>query len=326
MVALPCRSQIASFIVGNKPCYIVCGHGCGSSIMRASELAELSAFVAVAEARSFRRAAARLNLTPSTLSHSLRSLEERLGVRLLNRTTRTVSPTDAGHALLKQIAPAFASIETAVEGINAFRLKPHGTIRLNVPHLAATMVLAPVLRRFALDYPDVTLEVAANDAFIDIVDEGFDAGIRLGESLDQDMTAVRVSPDFRTAIVGSPDYFTRHPVPATPHDLQTQPCIGYRAASGILYRWEFEKDGRPLTVQVSGPLVIDAPSLMISAALDGVGLAYATESVVADHLASGRLIRVLEDWSPSFPGFYLYYPGRRQISAALRVLAEMLRL
>ncbi|HEV2566336.1 MAG TPA: LysR substrate-binding domain-containing protein [Microvirga sp.] len=294
--------------------------------MRANELAELSAFVAVAEARSFRRAAARLNLTPSTLSHSLRSLEERLGVRLLNRTTRTVSPTDAGHALLKQIAPAFASIETAVEAVNAFRLKPHGTIRLNVPHLAATMVLAPVLRRFALDYPDVTLEVAANDAFIDIVAEGFDAGIRLGESLDQDMTAVRVSPDFRTAIVGSPDYFTRHPVPETPHDLQTQPCIGYRAANGTLYRWEFEKDGKPLTVQVSGPLVIDAPTLMISAALDGVGLAYATESVVADHLASGRLIRVLEDWSPSFPGFYLYYPGRRQTSAALRVLAEMLRL
>jgi DNA-binding transcriptional LysR family regulator len=294
--------------------------------MRANELAELSAFVAVAEARSFRRAAARLNLTPSTLSHALRSLEERLGVRLLNRTTRTVSPTEAGHALLKQIAPAFASIETAVESVNAFRNKPHGTIRLNVPHLAATMVLAPVLRRFALDYPDVTLEVAANDAFIDIVDEGFDAGIRLGESLDQDMTAVRVSPDFKTAIVGSPDYFTRHPVPETPHDLQNQPCIGYRAASGTLYRWEFEKDGKPLTVQVSGPLVIDAPGLMISAALDGVGLAYATESVVADHLASGRLIRVLEDWSPSFPGFYLYYPGRRQTSAALRVLVEMLRL
>lgn len=294
--------------------------------MRANELAELSAFVAVAEERSFRRAAARLNLMPSTLSHSMRSLEERLGVRLLNRTTRTVSPTDAGQALLAQIAPAFAKIETAVEGVNAFRAKPHGTVRLNVPHMAATMVLAPIVRRFALDYPDVTLEVAANDAFLDIVSERFDAGIRLGESLERDMIAVRVSPDFRTAIVCSPDYLARHPAPETPQDLHRHRCIGYRAASGTIYRWEFERNGEPVVVQVSGPLVVDAPDLMISAALDGVGLAYATESAVAEHLASGRLARVLEDWSPTFPGFFLYYPGRRQTSAALRALVDMLRV
>jgi DNA-binding transcriptional LysR family regulator len=293
--------------------------------MRANELAELTAFVAVAEERSFRRAAARLNLMPSTLSHSLRSLEERLGVKLLNRTTRTVSPTDAGHSLLAEIAPAFASIETAVEGINAFRAKPHGVVRLNVPHMAAAMVLGPIVGRFAKNYPDVTLEVAANDAFIDIVREGFDAGIRLGESLDQDMVAVRVSPDFKSAIVGSPAYFARYPIPGTPHDLQEHLCIGYRAAAGTLYRWEFEKNGKPLTVQVSGPLIIDAPDLMISAALDGVGLAFATEQAISGHLASGRLVRVLEDWSLSFPGFFLYYPGRRQTSAALRALIETIR-
>jgi DNA-binding transcriptional LysR family regulator len=294
--------------------------------MRANEFAELTAFVAVAEARSFRRAAIRLNLTPSTLSHSLRALEERLGVKLLNRTTRTVSTTDAGRALLAELAPAFATIETAVEGVNAYRARPHGTVRLNVPHMAAIMVLAPILGRFARDYPDVMLEIAANDAFIDIVREGFDAGIRLGESLDQDMIAMRVSPDFRTAIVGSPDYFATHPAPETPHDLHKHLCIGYRAARGDLYRWEFEKDGKPLAVQVAGPLIIDSPNLLISAALDGVGLAFATESVVADHLASGRLVRALEDWSPSFPGFFLYYPGRRQTSAALRALLSMVRL
>jgi DNA-binding transcriptional LysR family regulator len=313
-------------IIRNKLCYIVRSSGCGSSIMRANEFAELTAFVAVAEARSFRRAATRLNLTPSTLSHSLRALEERLGVKLLNRTTRTVSTTDAGRALLAELAPAFANIETAVEGVNAYRARPHGAVRLNVPHMAAIMVLAPILGRFAREYPDVMLEIAANDAFIDIVREGFDAGIRLGESLDQDMIALRVSPDFRTAIVGSPDYFETHPAPETPHDLHKHLCIGYRAARGDLYRWEFEKDGKPLAVQVAGPLIIDSPSLLVSAALDGVGLAFATESVVADHLASGRLIRILEDWSPSFTGFFLYYPGRRQTSAALRALLAMVRL
>lgn len=295
--------------------------------MRANELAELTAFVAVAEERSFRRAAARLNLTPSTLSHSLRALEERLGVRLLNRTTRAVSPTDAGQALLEQIGPAFASIETAVEGVNAFRAQPHGAVRINVPRMAATLVLAPIFGRFARAYPDVTLEVAANDGFIDIVREGFDAGIRLGESLDQDMRAVRVTPDFRTAIVGSPDYFTKYPVPKTPHDLHEHRCVGRREiTSGGLYRWEFAKDGKPLVVQVSGPLILDTPDLMISAALDGVGLVYSAESITADHVSAGRLVRVLEDWSPFVPGFFLYFPGRRQVSAALRALLDMVRI
>jgi DNA-binding transcriptional LysR family regulator len=294
--------------------------------MRANEFAELTAFVTVAEERSFRRAAARLNLTPSTLSHSLRALEERLGVRLLNRTTRAVSPTPAGQGLIDQLTPSLAGLKAAVEGVNAFKNRPHGTVRLNVPHMAAAMVLAPALRRFSLEYPDITLEIAASDAFIDIVRAGFDAGVRLGESIAQDMRAVRVSADFKTAIVGSPDYFKRYPAPKTPYDLNDHLCIGYRAAGGTLYRWEFEKRRKPLSVQVKGPLIVDTPTLLFSAALDGVGLAYGTEIAIADHLLAGRLIQVLKDWSPSFPGFYLYYPGRLRSSAALRALMHMLRV
>jgi DNA-binding transcriptional LysR family regulator len=294
--------------------------------MRANELTELTAFMVIAQELSFRRAAARLNLTPSTLSHSLRALEERLGVRLLNRTTRTVSPTDAGRMLLETIAPAFASIETAVEDVNAFRTRPHGTLRVNVPLMAATTVLAPRLGAFARQFPDVTLEVAVNDGFVDIVRHGFDAGIRLGESLDQDMTAVRVSPDLRVAVVGSPDYLAKHTAPVVPHDLQHHLCIGYRMiTSGVLYRWEFEKDAQKLAVQVSGPLVVDTLDLMISASLDGVGLANVPESSVAEHLHSGKLVRVLDDWCTPFPGFFLYYAGRRQTSAALRALIATLR-
>jgi DNA-binding transcriptional LysR family regulator len=294
--------------------------------MRANEFAELTAFVTVAEEKSFRRAAARLNLTPSTLSHSLRTLEERLGVRLLNRTTRAVSATPVGQALIEQVSPSLAGLRAAVEGVNAFKNRPHGIVRLNVPHMATIMVLAPVLGRFALEYPDVTLEIAASDSFIDIVREGFDAGVRLGESVAQDMRAVRVSSDFRTAIVGSPDYFKRYPAPKTPYDLHKHLCIGYRAASGTIYRWEFEKRGKPLSVQVKGPLIVDTPTLLFAAALEGVGLAFATESAVAEHLASGRLVQVLKAWSPSFPGFYLYYPGRLRTSAALRALVDMLRV
>jgi len=296
--------------------------------VRANEYAELAAFVAISEERSFRRAAARLNLTPSTLSHSLRALEERLGVRLLNRTTRTVSPTDAGQALFEKVAPAFTNIDAAIEGINAYRLQPHGVIRLNVPRMAATLVLAPAFRRFARTFPDVTLEVAINDGFVDIVGEGFDAGIRLGQSVDQDMTVVRVTPDFKIAILGSPDYFASHPAPKSPQDLHNHLCIGRREiASGALYRWEFEQDGKPMVVQVSGPLVLDTPDLMISAALDGVGLIYsALGAPTAEHIATGRLVRVLEEWSPTIPGFFIYFPGSRQISAALRALLSMLRV
>lgn len=287
---------------------------------------ELRAFAAVAAERSFRRAATKLAVTPSTLSHSLKSLEERLGVRLLNRTTRTVTPTEAGQTLLDQLSPAFLRIDKAMEGIHTFNAGPQGTLRLNVPHMAARRVLAPVFARYAQAYPEVTLDVSANDGFVDIVKAGFDAGIRLGESIDQDMTAMRVSPDFTAAIVGSPDYFASHPPPRTPQDLQKHLCIGRRdIAGGALHRWEFEKNGKSLNVPVTGPLVLDDAELMISAALDGVGLAYTAESGVIDDLASGRLVRVLRDWSRSIPGFFLYYPGRRQISAALLAMIEMLR-
>lgn len=295
--------------------------------MRTGDLGELAAFVAIAEEGGFRRAAARLNLTPSTLSHSLRSLEQKLGVRLVNRTTRTTSLTEAGHALLAQIGPAFASIEMAVETINDFRDHPAGVLRLSVPRTVVARVLTPRFRAFADQYPDVTLEIAAENGFVDIVKQGFDAGIRLGESLDRDMIAVRVTPDLRTAVVASPDYLSRFPPPESPRDLHRHRCIGWRqAGSGALYRWEFEQDGRALSVAVNGPLVLDDPDLMVGAALEGVGLAYATEQYIDDHLASGRLIRVLDDWCPPYPGFFLYYPSRRQTPAALRALIGALKV
>jgi DNA-binding transcriptional LysR family regulator len=296
------------------------------SIVRTNQFAELKAFIAVAEERSFRRAAARLDLTPSTLSHSLRSLEETLEIRLLNRTTRNVSLTEAGETLLRRVAPAFGAIEAAVEGVNEFSDTLHGTIRINVPLMAAHMVLAPMFGAFARAYPRVTLEVAVNDATVDVVKQGFDAGIRFGESLQQDMIAVPVSPQMRIAVVGSPDYFERNPPPKTPNDLHRHQCIGFRAiTSGTLYRWDFDRDGREFSVQVTGPLVVDTHELMVSAALDGVGLGYATESVVRGHLATGRLIRVLEKWCAPFPGFYLYYPGRRHVPMALRALIDTIR-
>ncbi len=295
--------------------------------MRTGDLGELAAFVAIAEEGGFRRAAARLNLTPSTLSHSLRSLEQKLGVRLVNRTTRSVSLTEAGQALLSQIGPAFASIETAVETINDFRDHPAGMLRLSVPRTVIARLLIPKFRAFADRYPDVTLEIAAENGFVDIVKQGFDAGIRLGESLDRDMIAVQVTPDLRTVVVASPDYLSKFPPPESPRDLHRHRCIGARqTGSGVLYRWEFEKAGRVLSVAVNGPLVLDDPELMVGAALEGVGLAYATEQYIDDHLATGRLVRLLEDWCPPYPGFFLYYPSRRQTPAALRALIDMLRI
>jgi len=296
--------------------------------MRANEYAELSAFVMVAEEKSFRRAAERLGLTASTLSHSVRALEERLGVRLLNRTTRAVAPTDAGLALLAQVGPAFKQIDGAVEQINALSAHPRGTVRLNVPHLAADMVLAHRFAEFAALYPDVVLDIAVNDGFVDIVRQGYDGGIRLGESLDQDMVATRVTADLRIAVVASPAYFASHPhLILAPEDLRQHQCIGYRAsASRVLYRWEFDKEGRAPALLPAGPLILDSYDLLVKAALGGAGLAYAIESSVAQHVAAGRLVRVLEDWCQPFGGFFLYYPSRRQMSPALRSLIEFVRV
>ncbi len=295
-------------------------------MMRTSDLGELAAFIAIAEEGRFRKAAVRLNLTPSALSHSIRSLEQKLGVRLFNRTTRTIALTEAGHPLLRQIGPAFASIETAVETLNDFRQQPAGKLKISTPRTVALRVLGPKFRTYSDLYPDVTLEIAAQNGFVDIVQQGFDAGIRLGESLDQDMIAVRITPDLRTAIVASPEYFTRYSPPETPRDLHQHNCIGFRQiANGGLYRWEFSKHGQTLNVAVNGTLVLDDPELMITAALDGIGLAYGTEQHVSEHIASGKLVRVLEDWCPPYPGFYLYYPGRRHVPAALRALINLLR-
>jgi DNA-binding transcriptional LysR family regulator len=294
--------------------------------MRAGEFAELTAFVAVAEARSFRNAAAKLGLSASTLSHALRSLEQRLGARLLNRTTRSVALTDAGARLLRQLTPALAALGNAVDVARDGDHGVGGSVRINAPHLAITSVLAPIVGRLASDHPNVTLHVTVEENAGDIVRAGFDAGIRLGERVDADMIAVCVSPPFTTAIVASPDYFERFKRPDHPRDLLRHRCIGCRSGpEGALYRWEFEKGGKRMALSLTGPLDTDSLDLMIAAALDGVGLWHGVESVIADQLAAGRLVRVLEDWSPSYPGFFLYYPSGAPISSALRTVIDLIR-
>lgn len=296
--------------------------------MRTNEWGELTAFVAVAEEKSFRKAAARLNLTASTLSHTLRALEERLGVRLLHRTTRTVSPTQAGQALLADIAPAFNTIANALERVNVFREHPQGRVRINMPRIAAEMIFLPRLSTFYRQYPDIQLELATNDGFVDIIRDGFDAGVRIRSDVQQDMSVVRLTPDFQSAVYGSPHYFEQHPIPLTPADLQHHSCIGRREISGgTLYRWEFEQADRQITIPVDGPLTVDSISMMTRIALDGIGLIYSAQSPEHDELvAAGRLIRVLADWSITCPGFFLYYPGHRQLPAALKAVIDSFRL
>lgn len=292
-----------------------------------STVLELTGFVLVAKERSFRRAAAHLGVTPSALSHAMRALEERVGVRLLHRTTRQVNLTDAGQLFYGQVEPALQAIGLAMESVNAFRDQPRGKLRINVPYLAADMVLAQRFGEFNRAYPDITLEVAINDHFVDIVETGFDAGIRLGESVAKEMIAVRVTPDLRSAIVASPAYWEAHPPPQTPKDLRQHRCISFRAgASGNLHPWEFEKDGEAIALQLAGPLILDNNDMMIAAALGGVGVAPVVESTIEQELREGRLVQVLADWSPRFSGFFLYYPGRRQHSLALRALVDFLRL
>ena len=294
--------------------------------MAGNELNVLAAFLAVAEERSFTRAAKRLGVSQSALSHAIRGLEEQIGVRLLARTTRSVAPTDAGDELLAHLRPALADIRGALEKLSGLRDKPAGRVRLLVSPLSATAVLAPKLGQFARDYPDVVLDVTTNDSRIDFVAAGFDAGIHFGEFIEQDMVAVRVSRDPRPAIVGSPAYFESYPKPKSPHDLLNHRCINFRHGSDGVYRWEFDKGKQSLTVAVNGSLVVDDVELMIRAAIDGVGLAFMSDDRAAPHLASGALVRVLEDWCPPFAGFFLYYPSRRQQPAALSALINTLRL
>ena len=290
------------------------------------ELSVLSAFLAVAEERSFTRAAKRLGVTASALSHAVRGLEERIGVRLLARTTRSVAPTDAGEQLLSHLRPAIGDIRDALDQLSGLRDRPAGQVRLLVARLAAATVLAPKLGRFARDYPDVVLDVTTSDTRSDLVAGRFDAGIHFGEFLEQDMIAVKVSRDHRPAIVGSPAYLAAHPRPESPHDLTAHRCINFRHGADGLYRWELDKGEQSLTVAVNGPLIVDDVELLVRAAIDGVGLAFTSEEHVAPHLASGALLRVLEDWCPPFPGFFLYYPSRRHQPAALAALIETLRV
>jgi len=290
------------------------------------ELSVLAAFLVVAEERSFTRAGKRLGVSQSALSHSMRGLEEQIGVRLLARTTRSVAPTGAGEQLLAHLRPALMDIRGALEGISGLRDKPAGRVRLLVPRSAAMTVLAPKLGDFARDYPDVVLDITTDDSRVDLVAAGFDAGIQFGEFIQQDMTAVRVSPDHRPAIVGSPDYFQSHPRPKSPRDLLRHRCINFRHGSAGVYRWEFDKGKQSLTVAVDGPLIVDDVEVMTRAAVDGVGLAFMTEDHASPYLASGVLVRVLDDWCPPFPGYFLYYPSRRQQPAALAALIDALRL
>jgi DNA-binding transcriptional LysR family regulator len=290
------------------------------------ELGVLSAFLTVAEERSFTRAAKRLGVSTSALSHAISGLEERFGVRLLARTTRSVAPTQAGEQLLARLQPALGDIQGALELIAGLRDRPAGLVRLVVSPLATTMVLAPKLGQFARDYPDIVLDVTTDENRVDLVAGRFDAGIHLGEFIGRDMLAVRVSPDLWPAIVASPEYFESHPRPASPHDLPRHRCINFRHESDSVYRWEFQKGKQSLAVSVNGPLVVDDVELVIRAAVDGVGLAFLSMDRVAHHLAAGALVRVLEDWCPPFPGFFLYYPSRRQLPAALSALIDTLRL
>jgi len=287
---------------------------------------DLQAFVAVARDQSFTKAAAKLGLTPSALSHTLRALEERLGVRLLTRTTRNVAPTQAGERLLHAVAPLFDQIAIEVDALGELRDTPRGTIRVTCTDDSIELCLRPMLAQFLRDYPDITVELYVDYGFTNVVEERFDAGIRLGEAISKDMIAVRIGPDWRLMVVGSPAYFERHPAPATPHDLTGLPCVNTRhRPSGSIYAWEFEKAGQAFTVKVEGQLVFNSTMHVLNAALDGIGLAYVPEQLVAPYLADGRLQEVLADWCPTFQGFHLYYPNRRQTSPAFSAFVEALK-
>jgi len=294
--------------------------------MRREALTDLTAFLAVAEERSFTRAAAKLGASQSALSHTVRRLEERLGVRLLVRTTRRVAPTEAGERLMETLRPALDEIATRLDALSALRDKPAGSIRITTSENAAETILWPALARLLPDYPDIKVELSVASGLIDIVTERFDAGVRLGEQVEKDMIAVRIGPDMRMAVVGSPTYFADRPRPVTPHDLASHVCINLRLVSaGGFYAWEFEKDGRELRVRVDGQLAFDNPRMTLRAAVSGFGLVCLPESHIGAELADGRLVRVLEDWCPPFAGFHLYYPSRRQQSPAFSVLVEALK-
>ncbi|AIR69688.1 LysR family transcriptional regulator [Dickeya fangzhongdai] len=294
--------------------------------MLKENFSDLISFRMVAQEKSFTRAAAKLGISQSALSHAMRSLEERLGIRLLTRTTRSVSLTEAGERLLGNISPSLSELEYALEDLGEMRDKPAGNIRLTAGEHAVNFVLWPVLKPFLSQYPDIHLEITVDNALTDIVNERFDAGVRLGEQVAKDMVAVRIGPDMRMAVVGSPAYFARHAVPETPQSLQQHSCINMRLPTlGGLFAWEFSRDGREIRVRVDGQLTFNNLQHRIDAALSGLGLAYVPEDTIRQAVAEGRLIQVLESWCEPFPGYYLYYPSRKQHTAAFSLFIDALR-
>jgi DNA-binding transcriptional LysR family regulator len=295
--------------------------------MKREDLIDMLWFMAVAEERSFTKAAARLGTSQSTLSHTIKRLETRMGLRLLTRTTRSVSPTEAGEKILRSLAPRISEIKQDIDAVLEVRDKPSGTVRITLSDHALESVVWPKLQPVMKDFPDIKIELNANDGFINIVEERFDAGVRLGESLDKDMIAVRISPDWRLVAVGSPVYFQAHGFPQHPQELVSHKCINQRQIrSGGLYAWEFEKDGRELRVRVDGQLIFNSSRAQINAALSGYGIAYLPENLVRDDLATGRLVQVLDEWSPFFQGYYLYYTSKRQNAPAFSVVMNALRV
>jgi DNA-binding transcriptional LysR family regulator len=293
--------------------------------MRATGLVELDAVVAVARHRNFGAAAIDLGMSRSALSHAVAALEQRLGVRLFNRTTRSVALTEAGEQFIASIAPALRDIRAAMETADSRKTTPAGTLRINTSAGAARQIMTPIILAYLRRYPDMKVDIVTEGRLVDIVGAGFDAGVRLAESVPQDMISVPLTPDQRFAVVGSPAYFKKRRKPRTPQDLLSHHCIRSRLPSGAIYRWEFERRGEAIAIDVDGPLTLDEPELMLEATRAGFGLAYLTEWNAAPDLARGRLVRVLDDWTPPFPGICLYYPGRRHLPAGLRALVDMIQ-
>lgn len=293
--------------------------------MNRNQLSQLAVFAAVAEAGSFRGAARELNIAPSAISHAITSLEASLGLRLLSRTTRSVAPTEEGKRLLETLAPALGNIGATLDSLAEQAGRPAGPLRVTMTRLAAEDLIVPRLGDFLRLYPDIELDITANDQFEDIVAGGYDAGLRLGEHLEADMIAVRAGPSLSGAVVASPRYFEDHPIPLHPNDLLAHRCIRRRFASGRVYRWELERQGKLVVVDVHGPLLLSDQTLIRKAALDGAGLAYVFDNRVMEDVREGRLIRVLEDWCEPFDGFYIYYPSRQQMRPALRSFVDFFR-
>ena len=294
--------------------------------MATDNLTHLAAFAAVARHRSFRRAAAELALSTSAVSYAIRALEERLGVGLFHRTTRSVSLTEAGQRLMERLQPALGQVSDALEEMNQFRATPAGLLRTNAARAAVPTQLSPRLADFLRAHPDVRIEVTENDGLVDIVAEGFDAGVRLHEFVPEDMVAVPLGPALRGMIVASPAYLARNETPQHPRDLLRHQCIRFRFASGHLYKWQFERGDETLEIDVQGRITLSEQTTIVRAVLDGLGIAYVLEDAARPWLASGQLVSMLEDWSPPFPGFVLYYPRQRQMTSALRAFVDLLRV